>query len=56
MALVLYPVKSAREMVEIDKHFTLKNLHGTFKDINNLQQKIISIREKLPEGNLFCLF
>ncbi|XP_012562837.1 chondroitin sulfate glucuronyltransferase isoform X1 [Hydra vulgaris] len=49
-ALLLYPVQSAREMIEIDKHFTLKNLHSTFKDINYLQQKIVSIREKLPEG------
>ena len=49
-ALVLSPIQSSKEMIEIHKHFTLKGLKHTFDEMYRLQAEIKAMVSSLPDG------
>lgn len=56
-ALVLYPVETAKQMLEMHQYFLLPLLQKTYEGIHELQEKMKDIQQLLPEGILFvCLF
>ena len=52
-ALVLYPVASSKQMLEIHRHFTLPFLQQAYDGIHKLQESIKELQEKIPEG-IYC--
>ena len=51
-ALVLYPVASSKQMLEIHRHFTLPLLQQAYDGIHQLQGNIKELQEKIPEGTV----
>ena len=51
-ALVLYPVASSKQMLEIHRHFTMPLLQQAYDGIHQLQENIKELQEKIPEGIL----